>query len=604
MSRAGFWLGFLKLVFLTSILAYLAAGQDITGVIGGLITDPSGRAVAGVNITAVNLDTNQPETARTNQDGYYELVSLKPGRYEVKAAFTGFKTSFRPSITLQVSARLRIDFQLVIGDAAASVVITGDAPLVDTQTASLGQDVGGREVESMPLKGRTIYDLALVVPGVEFNPAGLGRDSATGAGGLFPSADISINGGRYRTNDYLLDGVSIMLPDNNEYALSPTPDGTQEFNLLTNSYGPQFGRSGGGVFNVVTKGGTNDFHGTAYEFFRDDLVEANLFFANAQRQARPPFHFNLFGGAVGGPIVKNKTFFFGEYQGFRTISSLGGQFLTLPTALERQGNFSQELNQAGQPVTIYNPFTTTAVAGGGYTRTAFPGNIIPQSLFNSVALKMLSFIPMPNTAGQGPNQINNYVWSEQQVNNGDQWSIRIDQRFSDKHNLFGRVSRVTGDFGTNGPFGTVADNLSGLDRSHAINGVLNDVYTFSPTAVLNIRFGATRRFELRNPIHGAIGLANLGFPANVASAADLQTFPPISFSNYSVWGDPSGDAIRRGNDLYSLVGDETMVRGRQTIIFGGEGRLYNSTPYQAGSDSGSYSFTPSSRRVRTHSCRA
>jgi hypothetical protein len=354
--------------------------QNISGTILGTVTDPSGARVAAASVTITNKATNQSVRVTTANDGYYEASYLPPGPYTTQVVMRGFKTVVRSDIELQVESRLRIDFTLEVGDASTSISVTGEAPLVESETVSLGQVVTGQEIEELPIKGRNVFDLAILVPGVQVNPRALDAVASTGDNNapLFAMSDISINGGRYRTNDYLLDGVSIMLPENNNYAISPTPDGTQEFKVMTNSYGPQFGRSGGGVLNVVTKSGANQLHGSLYEFFRNDHIKANNFFANAAGQPKGPQHFNLFGASAGGPVVHNRTFFFVEYQGHRSGNSVGGQFLTLPTVQQRAGDFSQVVNQNRQPVIIYDPHATTVV-DGSTMRLPFAGNRIPAS---------------------------------------------------------------------------------------------------------------------------------------------------------------------------------------------------------------------------------
>jgi hypothetical protein len=579
-------------VLLSGLVAAPLSAQSITGTILGTVQDSSGAVVAAAKVTVTNAGTNQSTTAPTNESGYYEIPYLKPGEYAVQVAAAGFKTTERKGVTLSVESRVRLNFELEVGDAATSISVSAAAPLVEAETASLGQVVTAKNVVDLPTKGHNIFDLAILSTGVEVNPRALGGVASSGDNGnpLFVFSDISINGGRYRTNDFLVDGISIMLPENNNFAFSPTPDGTQEFKIMTNAFGPQFGRSGGGVVNVVTRTGSNGWHGSAYDQFRNDRLEANNFFANANRQPRGPFHFNLFGGSIGAPIRKDKTFFFAEYQGHRALSTLGGQLLTLPTTAERSGDFSQTRNQAGQAVTIFDPSTTQPVQGG-YTRTAFPGNRIPASQLDPTSLKLLSFIPQPNQPGSGPALVNNYAWLQNAFVHSDQWSVRIDHRFNDRHSLFGRFTRNTGDAGNNGPFGTVADNIQGDDVSHVINGVLNDTLALSPTTLVNIRYGVTRRFEGRVPLHTDVNLASLGFPASLAAAADEQIYPVVSFANYSSWGPPSGTVLRRGNSVHTLVGDTTLIRGRHTLVLGADVRLYDQTPYQSGSDGGSYSFS-------------
>ena len=324
-------------------------------------------------------------------------------------------------------------------------------------------------MQALPILARNIFDLVNIAAGVQVNPLSLGNVASAGTNSapLFVFSDISINGGRFRTNDFLVDGVSVMLPENNDYVLAPTVDQVADFKVLTNGPGPQFGRSGGGVVNVVTRGGTNAWHGVAYEYFRNQRMNANEFFANATGQKRAPFNFDLYGGAIGGPIVKNKTFVFATYEGSRTHSTNPGQLITLPTAAERTGDFSQDLNGSGNLLTIYNPYTTTGSGSTGYTRTAFTGNVIPTTVMDPVALKVLKYIPLPNLAGTGPAHVNNYVWSQNLYTKSDQWSARIDHRISDRQTLYATASRNTGGFGNSGQFNCPRPNRvqSGLSAS-------------------------------------------------------------------------------------------------------------------------------------------
>jgi hypothetical protein len=581
----------------TLLLAASAPAQNITGTILGTVKDGTGAVVTGAEVTVTNIETNQAVKVSTNQLGNYEAAYLRPGRYQVKVTGAGFKSVVRENLELQVENRLRLDFQLEVGDVSTTVAVTAEAPLIESNTSSLGQVITARSVAEIPIRGRNVFDLVGLAPGVQVNPRSIGAVASTGnnAAPLFVFSDISINGGRYRSNDFMLDGVSVVLPENNNYAISPTPDGTQEFKVQSNSYGPEFGRSGGGVINVVTKGGTNALHGTAYEFFRNDRLRANNFFANARNQPRGIFHFNMFGAAAGGAIVKNKTFFFTEYQGHRESNSLGGKSVTLPTMAQRGGDFSGTLNNLGQPVIIYDPFSTTAVAGG-FTRAPFSGNVIPQSRIDPVAAKMASFLPAPNRPGDGPSLINNWAYAPKEIANSDQWSVRIDHRFSDAHNLFGRLTRNTGADNNTGEFGTIADSALGNDQNHVWNGVLNGTYMLSPTRIVNYRYGVARRYEGRIPIHqGEINIAQLGFPQNMVNVFDpkFAMFPSITVTGYAPFGQTGGDPILRGNDIHTAVVEASEIHNRHTFKFGADFRLYDQTPLQGFPIQHGYNFTRS-----------
>lgn len=583
----------LALAFLTA--AGAASSQNITGAILGSITDPSGAGVPNAEVEVTHVETGQRTHVRADSAGFYQAGYLRPGTYTVTVQATGFKRAVRDNIALKVEDRLRLDFQLEVGDAASAVTVTAEPPLIESEHASLGQIVTMRSVQELPMRGRNIFDLVGLSAGVQVNPRALGSTASTGDinAPLFVLSDISINGGRFRTNDYLVDGVSIMLPENNNFAIAPTPDGTQEFKVLTNSFGPQFGRSGGGVVNVITRSGSNDFHGSAFEYFRNDRMRANNFFANARNQPRPIAHFNMFGGSVGGPVMKNKTFFFADYQGHRENTSGGAGVLTVPTEQQRRGDFSGLLNAQGQFVVIYNPFSTRP-AGGGFVRDPFPGNVIPSHLQNRVSQQLLRFLPLPNRPGQEPAQINNYVWSPVSFVNSDQWSGRMDHRFSELHSLFVRISRNTGDTGQSGPYNNIADTVLGTTVNRVLNGALNYISTLSTTRILNLRFGAVRRFEGRTPRSaGKVDLTALGFPPTIAAAVQEQVFPTVVVAGYTGLGAPSGDRIRRGNEVYTVVAEQTEYHGRHTFVYGADVRLYNQTPFQAGSPSGAYTFSQS-----------
>ncbi|MFN9084273.1 MAG: carboxypeptidase regulatory-like domain-containing protein, partial [Acidobacteriota bacterium] len=259
---------------------FAAAGalpaQNITGSLLGNVTDPTGAPVPRAAVEITNIDTNQSVRTLTDVAGLYQALYLRPGAYRLRVNANGFKQSLRENVTIQVESTIRADFSLQLGEATSTVTVTAEAPLIESETASLGQTVSTKTVEELPIQGRNIFDLAGLTAGVQVNPRASGGTASTGDVGtpLFVQSDISINGGRFRTNEYLVDGVSIMLPENNNYAFSPNPDATQEFKVLTNSFGPQYGRSGGGVINVVTKGGTNQLHGSAYYFHRNDKFNA------------------------------------------------------------------------------------------------------------------------------------------------------------------------------------------------------------------------------------------------------------------------------------------------------------------------------------------
>ncbi|MBL8229653.1 MAG: hypothetical protein JNL98_14285, partial [Bryobacterales bacterium] len=310
----------------------------------------------------------------------------------------------------------------------------------------------------------------------------------------------------------------------------------------------------------------------------------------ARGQARGKFTFNQFGAAVGGPVIKNKTFFFFDYMGHRERVAGGAGIATVPTPLERTGDFSQTRNRNGDLVLIYNPFSTRSVPGG-FVRDLYPGNVIPQGTQSRVGRNLAAFYPNANTAGEGPARINNLLWAPKNFVNSNQWSARLDHRFSERMSLFGRVTRNTGDSGGNGPYNNIAEPVLGIIANRVVNGVVNTTAVLSPSRILNLRAGVTRRFEGRTPLAaGNVNLTELGFSSAISAAAQEQLFPTTTVANYTGLGAPGGDRIRRGNTIYTVVAEQTEIRGRHTFVYGADLRMYDQTPFQGGTPSGSYSF--------------
>ncbi|MFB3829069.1 MAG: carboxypeptidase regulatory-like domain-containing protein [Bryobacteraceae bacterium] len=581
----------LCLAALLAVLIALAApapAQNIFGTMLGTVTDASRAAVANAEVVATSTDTNQPTRTVTNDAGYYEFPYLKPGPYSVRVTSPGFKAAQRARVELRVDDRIRLDFQLEVGDISTSIAVEDRVPPVQSESASLGQVVTERNVQEMPLAGRNVFEIASLVAGVIVNPTAEGRFIAEGG---FDSSDISISGGRYRTNEYLIDGVTVMLPQNNNHAITPTPEATQELKVMTGNSGAQFGRTGGGTINVVTRGGTNEFHGNAWEYFRNELFQANDFFANSRGQERGVFKFQMFGGTLGGPMRRNRTFFFAEYQASRDHVAGGSGVMTFPTEQQRRGDFSATRVANGNLITIYDPMTTRS-AGTGFTRSPFPGNRIPQERIDPVSAKVLQYIPLPNRPGEGPAQLRNWGYTNQSDVNSDQGSMRIDHRFSDRHSIFGRFTRNVARFDNPAILGTIADSGGDNQVQAYINGVINGTYVLSPTRLVNYRLGVTRKIQDSFPTYfGKIKLNDLGFPSYVSASAQMELFPQMSFSGYESIG--TGPPRRVSNDIYAWVADYTDIRGRHTLKFGADIRMYNQNTYNASAPSGIYSFSNS-----------
>src|SRR6476661_8012144 len=385
----------LCIALLLLVAARPSPAQSVSGTILGTVTDASGAVVAGAKVTILNEGTALTRTVTSDANGEYTAPSLPTGHYTVMSEMTGFKALALSNIEVGVDQRVRINLKLDLGAMTESVSVKAETPLVQTSSSELGTTVGNAQIEALPLNGRNFVNLTRSVPGVLRGIPGANID---GAGSLAwrASASFSANGQRPRDNNYMLDGV-----DNNETWLQtvvifPSVDALDEFKLQTSTYSAEFGRSLGGVVNLQIKSGTNAFHGSGFEFHRDDAFDANNFFNNRAGRDKPDFSQHQFGGTYGGPIAKDKSFVFFDYQGYRV--SQGATYLsTVPSAKMRAGDFS-ELNRI-----IYDPLT----------HLLFPGNLIPANRIDPVAAKMLGqIIPESNTGGtlsSTGQTINNYL---------------------------------------------------------------------------------------------------------------------------------------------------------------------------------------------------
>jgi hypothetical protein len=343
-----------------------AYGQVISASVNGAVLDPAGAAVPNAKVRAKNTATNLEITTQTDGDGRYTFPSLPPGGpYSVTVSAPGFNTEEHSGITLEVTQAARIDFSLKIGAATETVQVTAEAPLVDSTTAAMGQVVSGESIVNLPLNQRNTYSLVFLTPGVQ------GDVSFT-----YNNMNFSVNGGRPGTTDILVDGIPLspgLANPNQGIAVFPSVESVEEFKVQTNSYSAEFGRSGSGIINLIYKSGTNNLHGSLFEFLRNSDLDANNYFSNLAGVGLPNFKRNQFGASAGGPVAlprlyngRNKTFFFVAYEGLRQGSATT-MTTTVPTAAQRAGDFSKTLNAAGQLVTIYDP-TTTVAQGSGFVR--------------------------------------------------------------------------------------------------------------------------------------------------------------------------------------------------------------------------------------------
>ena len=439
------WRAGVRACLLVSLTIALRA-QDFRATITGHVYDPTNAPVANTSVQIQNLDTNETAQSHTDTAGLYSAPFLKPGRYRVSVEAPGFKKLIRDNIVLNIGQTAGLDLQLEVGQVSDSVTVTADAAVLDTEDSNRGLVIDQKRVTELPLNARNPFMLANLSAGVNFNGNAIyQRPFDNGA-----IADWSVNGGLNRKNEFLLDGApnNAQAGDNN-LAYVPPVDSVSEFKIQTNTYDAQYGKSAGGVLNVLTKSGANDLHGTGYEFLRRNALDANSFQNNSQGLPRSGHSLDQYGGSIGGPLFvpklydgRNKSFFFFNYEGYQeeTPTPLT---LSVPQPEFLQGDFSKLADRNGNKITIYDPATGRAGASGNWIRQPFQNNQIPANRLNPISQRILGYFRPPNTttAGSGYSQNNLFVPGGENLS-ADQFYnmvIRLDQNFGDKHHVFFRL---------------------------------------------------------------------------------------------------------------------------------------------------------------------
>ncbi|MBI2690297.1 MAG: TonB-dependent receptor [Acidobacteria bacterium] len=597
-------------MFLRLLLFTAAAGVLLsqTASLTGRVTDASGAVVPGAGVVVRAEGTGVTTTVSTNQDGYYSAPSLPPGRYGVTIEKDGFVPTRQTGLELAVQQVARLDVVLKVGAVSERIEVSAQALVLESESTTLGQVINNKQVTELPLLGRNTYALAMLVPGV--------RPSA-GVNGLvidqISTVSYSINGQRATSNEFLLDGAPNSAAAQNQPVINANPDMVQEFKVETNNFSAEYGRAAGGVFNVVTKSGTNDIHFGAYEFFRNDKLNANDFFANRSGTARAPFKFNQFGGTLGGPVVipklyngKNRTFFFVNTEIVRFIQGI--TFTSaLPDPKMLTGDFSQARLANGNAVTIYDPATTRAnPAGSGFIRSPFTGNIIPANRIDPVARNVSKYFPVPNVAGVTALGAINYTRTAGNVVPKDSYSVRMDHNFSERNRIFGRYSYDNTPFNRAPAYGDENRNIAptaGPQIFKRWNAVLEDTAVLSPSAVATMRYSVTRLINFRRPYSDGFDITSLGLPAYMREGmVDPLSFPAITITGYSVTGSVPNivvggligatDLIAFGNTQQAAQGNITKNLTKHTLKFGGEMRAIQFNSQQVGDSATNFSFAP------------
>jgi hypothetical protein len=549
----------------------IAAGQMNTGEVGGTISDQLGAQLVGATVIAHQNSTGQNFTTTSNQVGAYLFPALPVGEYTLTASATSFKPMLLPSFEIHAASRLRFDFSLQVGSASDTVTVdAASSPQLDS--AEIKDVIQSGQVVGLPLPGRQFLDLAMLSPGVVRPPGGTRGDALQQAGTL-----INVLGQRSGHNLYLLDGVTITDEHFNNMVVAPSIEAIDEVSIQKTSYAPEFGGKSGAVVNVVSKAGSNQFHGSLLEFLRNDAVDARNFF-DSPSAAIPPFHQNQFGGAGGGPLLKNRSFFFLSYEGQRIDKSLTQTF-SVPTPTMRGGVF---------PSAIFDPLST-ALSG---QRQPFMNNAIPLVSLDPVAMTLLKTIPAPNLPGAAQN----LLASENQSIATNQASARIDHRFTDKDNAFVRASvfdaRQFDPFGS----GVLQESLlPGFGRNlstHSVNGAAQWTHAFNAAVLNESRFGFLIVAGGQTSPNAGNNFASLAGIQGVTSNRSDMGYPQASFGGqFTTMGDPALFTFRNNSD-FELYDNLTYHRGDHTLKFGAYFMHFDLQTANPNGARGVFAFTP------------
>jgi len=561
------------------------------GTITGEVKDASGGVVPGATITVTNKATNATRTTTSNDVGLFEVPALPPGAYTVKTELDGFKTTSR-DLELQVQQTVRVDFALELGTISEMATVTGVSPLVETSNATVGTVIENRRIVELPLNGRNYLDLVKLSPNVSAEFADAGQ-AGSRQGGTRANQQLSISGQRREFNYYTLDGVDNTDVNFNTYIFLPSVDALEEFKVQTGVYSAEFGREASQV-NVVTKSGTNNLHGTLFEFVRNDAFDARPYSFTASQAAAPkaPFKWNQYGYTAGGPVWKNHLFFLSNFEGYNDRKQFQNLY-SVPSAAMRNGDFSELLrnlgaisSQTGQPSGVIVDPTQCTVVGNNRSCAAFPGNVIPSGRVNAISTKLLEFYPAPNS---GTGLTNNYLSLQDRVIDKYQYTQRTDLVQSSKSSWMGRYS-----YGKEGQV-TPALKLNGTKLDTRVHQVaLGNTLTLSSTLVNEFRFGYNYFFNTfgRELANQRDVIKELNIPGISLNPSEAWGIPSIGITGFSGFGDDTEGPYTNRNHAFEFSDNVSWIRGRHAIKIGGTMRydMYNQVGNQFAR--GNFQFQP------------
>ncbi|MBI3208770.1 MAG: carboxypeptidase regulatory-like domain-containing protein [Candidatus Solibacter usitatus] len=572
--------------------AVSAVCQNIKGTVTGRVTDAAGSTIPDVALTLTNTGTNLVFTAKTLEDGKFVFLLLQPGKYRLAAGKAGFRRFATEVFPIDVDDTHRIDVVLQVGDVAESVTVFERPGLVENETSSLGSVISTREIEELPMNGRNPMSVAEFAPGFQpLNGFGDGLQVTRAAAQMVAASNFSSNGGITGNNEILLDGVPMTVCCQGQAVLIPSADSVSQVKVQTNSTTAEFGRTSGGVLNMITKSGTNQFHGSAFEFFRNEKLDAANFFTNRSAKQpipgrddfRGPLRFNQFGFTAGGPVLiprfyngRNRTFFFFGWEGTHTRTSNYNNTVTPPTAM-RSGDFTQS------PFLIYDPTTLHLDENNTRIRDPFPDRRIPAARISPIANNYLKFFPQPDI----PGVVQNYSWTASTETDDNQGNVKIDHNFNEANRFFARFS--------------ISDNTNvvpdWIDNSQPTGNhqyvtahtfVMDYVRVLKTSMVLDVRAAFAKQ---RNKNFGNANLYNassLGFSRNFVSQQAFDAFPSLTVSGYRTLG----AIARRDWDhyTYALNTAASWMHGGHTLKFGWDGRMFVDNTVSLDNGGGTFTF--------------
>jgi hypothetical protein len=565
---------------LPSVLAFASiaclslSAQQITGNIRGTVTDPSGAVIRDASVTAKQAETGLQRNAVTDRDGNYVLLELPVGHYRLQVTATGFQEYVQDGIMLNVNQTASVSPRLAVGSEKEQVEVTADAQLIEPTVTSMGKVVQQRELEDLPLNGRDFAQLGLLQPGVVPLTPGI-----TEAGGLLRNGQgYSVNGQRPESNNFLIDGANNFNGVDGGFVLKPPVDAISEFRIITHSANAEFGNALGSTTNLVTRSGTNQLHGTLWEFLRNDAVDANNYFA----QVKEPLKQNQFGATVGAPIRRDKSFVFGFYEGFRNREGRSAQ-TTVPSLKQRSGDFS-ELCTAGWT----GPFCNNPKQQlfNVFANAPYPNNQIPQDQINSVSQNLLSFFPLPNA---GTNLLS---VTQTLRNDSDQFGVKVDHYLTSHDTLnfrymFNQLSQVD----PLSPGGASVPGFPVGEDQRAQNFVAQETHTFSPTLIAVARLSFLRNKFLFGERENHQSPSTLGFQYTPSLA--LAAGPPfIQVNGYATVGDPITGPRDTYEDVFDYSASLNWVRGKHELKFGGGYQHQRINVLQGIATNGFFVFVP------------